>query len=270
MTPWKPEDLARMRQHLLGPSLAAALAPHVPPGVRRVLDIGCGEGSFTRFVAAVLCPEAEVTGLDLDQAMLDAARAAGPGPDFRRGDAASLPYPPASFDLVTAHTALAVLADPQAAVGESCRVLRPGGVLLAVERPGGRGGWPALDTPASPRFPQAPELDALRRAANEGASDGGHSAAVVADLPGLLYRAGLREVRVDGFAAAIWSGAAGPEYVAARHGAEAAALAARGAPEPLVRLCTAYTAFLLEGEHLWSAGEVEWKPRLIVSGRKAA
>lgn len=254
--------MARMRAQLFGPAFLAVLRPHLPAHVERALDMGCGEGAFTRVLAQELGPGASVSGIDLDPAMVRAACAAG-GAEFRQGDAAALPHPAASFDLVTTHTALAVMREPRAAVLEALRVLRPGGVLLAVERPGGRGNWPALETPASPRFPQAAELDALRRALNDSRREAG-SAQTVADLPGLFFRSGFVDIAVEGAATAVWSGAAGAAAVRARHAAELEAIAAAGGTERLRALCAAYTEFLLAEDHLWAAGEVEWKPRLIV------
>jgi SAM-dependent methyltransferase len=102
------------------------------PG-ERVLDVGCGDGTFTE--EAALCT-GDVVGLDVSRTMLDAgaARLAHvPGIRWVQGDATALPFPDASFDVVMAVAMLGVLPDPAAAIREFARVLKPGGrVVLGV------------------------------------------------------------------------------------------------------------------------------------------
>ena len=89
----------------------------------------------------------QVTGLDLDPAMIARARANAdrPGngdgrrPSFLVGDAASLAFPDASFDLVVSTLSMHHWADPAAGLAEIGRVLRPGARALIWDlRPGGR------------------------------------------------------------------------------------------------------------------------------------
>jgi ubiquinone/menaquinone biosynthesis C-methylase UbiE len=102
-----------------------------------ILDMGCGTGRFTVPLAAT---GADVTGLDLTQAMLD--RTALKLQDahltavLQQGDMAQLPFPDESFDVVVSMLALMhiPLADRQAVFLEAARVLKPGGrVLLSVK-----------------------------------------------------------------------------------------------------------------------------------------
>lgn len=95
----------------------------------RVLDAGAWTGAVTR---AVLDrePTAQVTMLDRSAGML--AEAEGLGPGRVRGDVEALPFPPGSFDLVTAAWVLETLPDPERAVREMLRVLGPDGRLLTV------------------------------------------------------------------------------------------------------------------------------------------
>jgi ubiquinone/menaquinone biosynthesis C-methylase UbiE len=111
---------------------ARLLLPLMPKPNASVADLGCGTGSL-----AVLLAEAghEVRGLDFSARMIEAARAkaAGLAVEFTTGDAASPPYPEASFDVVLARHVLWALPDPAAAVRTWTRLLRPDGVLLLVE-----------------------------------------------------------------------------------------------------------------------------------------
>jgi SAM-dependent methyltransferase len=95
----------------------------IGPG-RRVLELGCGTGEFTRRVAR---PGAELIALDLSPELLEKARSkVGAGARFVRGDATVLPFPAASFDAVYGCSILHHL-DVEAALAEVRRVLRPGG-----------------------------------------------------------------------------------------------------------------------------------------------
>jgi ubiquinone/menaquinone biosynthesis C-methylase UbiE len=93
---------------------------------RRILDLGTGTGAAA-FVAAKRFPEAEVVGVDLSEQMLAEARGKTP-PElagrvrFERADGSRLPYPDASFDLVT-------LANMIPFFDELARVTAPGGTV---------------------------------------------------------------------------------------------------------------------------------------------
>jgi SAM-dependent methyltransferase len=92
---------------------------------RRVLDLGCRSGAFTRH----FLEGNEVVGLDVDKAAL--AKAAELGIETVAGDVEEpLPFPDASFDAVVAGELLEHLRFPDALVVEARRVLRPGGVLV--------------------------------------------------------------------------------------------------------------------------------------------
>lgn len=105
-----------------------------PLAGRRVLDVGCGDGTYA--IAAAL-RGADVTGVDARAEMLSAARrrATDSGATVRleQADASSLPYEDDSFDVVIAVTVLCFVADPSRAVREMARVLRPGGRLVLGE-----------------------------------------------------------------------------------------------------------------------------------------
>ena len=92
---------------------------------RRVLDLGCRSGAFTRH----FLDGNEVVGLDVDRAAL--AKAAELGIETVEADVETpLPFAAASFDAVVAGELLEHLRFPDALVAEARRVLRPGGVLV--------------------------------------------------------------------------------------------------------------------------------------------
>ncbi|MCW5559320.1 MAG: ubiquinone/menaquinone biosynthesis methyltransferase [Verrucomicrobiae bacterium] len=108
----------------------------VRPG-ERALDVCCGTGDVAFALARA---GAVVTGLDFSDPMLSVARDRvgrwhGPArpPKFRQGDALVLPFPEASFDVVTISYGLRNLADFDRGLREMIRVLRPGGRLLILD-----------------------------------------------------------------------------------------------------------------------------------------
>ena len=100
--------------------------PAVPPP-RRVLDVGTGTG-VGAFAIAARFPDADVVGIDLSEDMVAEARRKTP-PElagrvrFEQADAARLPFPDDSFDLLTLGNMIPFF-------DELARVLAPGGTLL--------------------------------------------------------------------------------------------------------------------------------------------
>jgi ArsR family transcriptional regulator len=124
-------------RQLLGDDLlrARAMALLAPPGLR-VADIGTGTGILALELAEL---GLDVIGIDRSESMLEAARAKRPsGPDvgqleFRAGDAHALPLPDDSVDAAFAHMVLHSLEDPDRAVCEMARIVRPGGLVILVD-----------------------------------------------------------------------------------------------------------------------------------------
>ena len=101
----------------------------VKPG-ERALDLATGTGDIAFGVAA---RGARTVGLDITHRMLQLARGKSGAATFITGDMTSLPFRPASFDLVTTGYGLRNVPDLDAAIGEIARVLRPGGRVLSLD-----------------------------------------------------------------------------------------------------------------------------------------
>lgn len=127
-------DTQRMRNLLHArlevPALVRAL--RLPPGCD-VLETGCGAGIGLMAMAAT-CRPASLTGVDIDDDLLDHARssfsARGLAANLVRGDLRELPFPDESFDLVVDFGTLYHVQPARQAIHEIARVLRIGGVLV--------------------------------------------------------------------------------------------------------------------------------------------
>lgn len=101
------------------------------PG-ERVLDVATGTGVAAFLAADRVGPSGAVVATDLSEKMVEATRSeAGrrglPQMRFARMDAEELDFPDRSFDIALCVLGLMYPADPQKAIGEMHRVLRPGG-----------------------------------------------------------------------------------------------------------------------------------------------
>lgn len=96
---------------------------------RDVLDVACGVGYGTSVLARA--GARRILGLDVSDDAIDRARErAGHLAEFLVGDLHNLPCEDGSFDLVTCFETIEHVADPDRALDELRRVLRPGGLLL--------------------------------------------------------------------------------------------------------------------------------------------
>jgi demethylmenaquinone methyltransferase/2-methoxy-6-polyprenyl-1,4-benzoquinol methylase len=97
------------------------------------LDIACGTGLLTLELRRRVGPDGRVVGLDFSERMLAVARASHSSIEWIRGDATNLPFEEASFDAATTAFGLRNLADPQMALAEMRRVVRPSGAMIVLE-----------------------------------------------------------------------------------------------------------------------------------------
>jgi ubiquinone/menaquinone biosynthesis C-methylase UbiE len=106
--------------------------------IRTVLDVGTGSGVFAEAFAA---RGREVAGIDIQEAMLEAARAAVPGARFMMASSESLPFEDGAFDLVFMGLVFHETDDPARSMAEAFRVSARTTALLE---------WPHAEQPFGP------------------------------------------------------------------------------------------------------------------------
>lgn len=159
----------------------------------RVLDLGCGDGYYVEQLSHVVGPNGHITGVDLDEQLLQAAERrsrALPAPcSFVREEGTRLPWPDATFDVAFSALCFFDFPNPVEVLAEMKRVTRPGGLLVVIEH----------DSNHQALFPYPPTLEmamsqALKRASQHlpGVSTRFYAAR---RLPEWLARLGL--VNVD-------------------------------------------------------------------------
>jgi ubiquinone/menaquinone biosynthesis C-methylase UbiE len=168
-------------QGQLAEAQAAMLELASPAAGERVLDIACGTGLVTFAAAREVGPNGEVLGTDLSQRMIDAAERRArelmlSSCSFLRMDAENLSLPDARFDVALCGLGLMYVPDPERALREMRRVLRPGGrVSVAVWGERRNCGWSPVfaivdaevDSEVCPLFFRLGQQDALARACAE-------------------------------------------------------------------------------------------------------
>jgi SAM-dependent methyltransferase len=110
---------------------------HLGPG-ERILEVGCGCGDDLRELAALVSPNGYAVGIDNSQSMIDEARRRHSGCElplqFEWGEAGDLRWQADCFDVCCADRVFQHLPDPERALKEMLRVLKPGGRVLVVDR----------------------------------------------------------------------------------------------------------------------------------------
>ena len=101
----------------------------IGPGAR-TLEVGCGNGTISAWLAERVAPGGRAVAVDLDLSLVDADM---PILELRQADIVAGPVEPRDFDLVTARAVLHHVADSQAAVANLVASVRPGGAILLIE-----------------------------------------------------------------------------------------------------------------------------------------
>ena len=114
------------RRAVLDPALDEIL---VDTQGKAVLDVGCGEGRYSRKLQG---RGAIVTGIDPGSQFVEHARSLDAVSTYVEGKAEELPFEDSSFDIVLSYLSIVDIADLQAASREIARVLRSGGELVIV------------------------------------------------------------------------------------------------------------------------------------------
>ncbi|GAQ64803.1 class I SAM-dependent methyltransferase [Streptomyces scabiei] len=195
------ESVLRSHTWRTAANSAAYLLGSLKPDMR-ILDIGCGPGTITADLAA-LVPDGRVTGVDQAPGILEQARATAAGRglgnvDFAVADVHALDFPDDTFGVVHAHQVLQHVGDPVQALREMVRVTRPGGLIAVRDS----------DYAAMTWFPQSPGMDdwleLYRRVAraNGGEPDAGRR------LKSWALRAGLSDITAT---SATWTYATAEE-----------------------------------------------------------
>lgn len=124
---------------------------------QRVLDAGCGKGRFARALLAEY-PQASLCGMDLAVAML---RHVQPPLWPTAGSLTQLPFATAAFDAAYATESLEHAVDIETAVAELCRVVKPGGAIVVIDK--NKDHWGRFETPAWERWFGQQELEKMLR-----------------------------------------------------------------------------------------------------------
>jgi ubiquinone/menaquinone biosynthesis C-methylase UbiE len=166
------------------------LIPHLKPGVS-VIDCGCGPGSITADLAAIVAP-GPVVGIDIEPRQLESAERLTKergvtNIKFQQASVYEIPFADASFDVAVAHFVLEHVSDPLRGLREMFRVLRPGGVA-------------AIKDPYYPAFtfrPRTPELELFWELGLKVRKHNGASDTYAPDLRAYLLEAGFRRTEAQ-------------------------------------------------------------------------
>ena len=128
-----------------------------PMAGKRVLDVGCGKGRFAR-VFREQEPEAEIWGLDISPEML---RFVPEGMPTRAGSMTEMPFESGFFGGAYATESLEHAVEIEKAVSEICRVVKPGGRIVIIDKNAEQ--WGRLETPEWEKWFTRKELERLLR-----------------------------------------------------------------------------------------------------------
>jgi ubiquinone/menaquinone biosynthesis C-methylase UbiE len=122
---------------------------------KRILDVGCGKGRFAR-VLAERYTKGSFVAFDLAEAML---RHVPEGVNACAGSMTALPFPTGAFDCAYATESLEHAVEIDVAVAEMCRVVKPGGRIVIIDKNSQQ--WGRLKTPEWEKWFGRKELEKL-------------------------------------------------------------------------------------------------------------
>jgi SAM-dependent methyltransferase len=219
----RPRDWAELAEPSNQPLFAEVLSRLGVGDGTRLLDIGCGSG-YAAAMARVL--GARVTGIDITPELIEIARERVPDGDFRVGTMDAPPYADASFDAAVGFNAFQFADDPDNAVREAARAVRPGGLVAAT-------------TFAEPERNESTALHLALEPLREAAPATGAHAPYELSAPGGLERlltagAGLELVH-SGEVPLVWAHGTVEQAVRAVLASGGGAMAIEAAGEPAAR-----------------------------------
>jgi ubiquinone/menaquinone biosynthesis C-methylase UbiE len=124
---------------------------------KRILDVGSGKGRFAR-VLVERYPQASLIAFDLAEAML---RHVPTGIGTCAGSMTALPFQNGTFDCAYATESLEHAVDIDTAIAEMCRVVKPGGRIVIIDKNAEH--WGRLKTPEWEKWFDRKELEGLLR-----------------------------------------------------------------------------------------------------------
>ena len=105
----------------------------------RIVALGCGTGIEVRALRRLSGPSTTIVGIDHSAALIDTARrltadeGLTDGVSYDVGDAHRTPYDEGEFDIVTLHTVISHVEDPNQVLHEARRIVRPGGTVAVFD-----------------------------------------------------------------------------------------------------------------------------------------
>lgn len=158
----------------------------------RVLDLGSGTGYPALLAAQTVGPSGNVTGIDLAEQMLEAARRKATALKlsnitFKTGDVTTLPFEAASFDAITTRFCLMFLPEIPKAVAEIARILKPDTWVAAAV-------WSAPDKNPYLKIPIDVIKQFVELPSPDPAAPGIFRLAKPGELAGLFEQAGLNNI----------------------------------------------------------------------------
>jgi ubiquinone/menaquinone biosynthesis C-methylase UbiE len=132
---WMYETIVAPAVYLSRHVIDDRFLPHLPQEAH-VLDVGCGGGKFTKYIADQR-PDVRIVGIDLSKPQIARAtkllRGYGDRVRIESGDATKLDFPDSSFDGVISYGSIKHWAPQDAGLAECLRVVKPGGPLLVTD-----------------------------------------------------------------------------------------------------------------------------------------